>query len=353
MKFDKNHSQMIKGIVVLIMIFHHLFTNPKWIIEGVSFFSLSVGKMSVEQYIAGYGKICIAIFAFISGYGLYIKAKEGQLIRKYILVHLGGIMLKWWLVVLLIFLPVSVFCGGDFRIDILCKNLFLVDITWCPFADYLCFYVILMLISPLLFRLVEVVKRPLLIIILSPFASMVARKLVVVCGIEGLLYEIVYFTLLYLPYVLTGICVAQGGLFQKCFLLVPKNSRLGKLAAGVMLLGTIPLRWHICGNRLLLDSFLAMIFVFCCVILLQEAGSSIWGKVWQFFGEHSTNLWFIHAVFFFDFAEYTQRVVYWPYVPLLIWIWCVMLCIPFSSIINKVIFVVKSMLMKLDKPIHD
>lgn len=69
-RFDAEMSQVIKGIAIIIMVFHHLFGSSDWVLERNCFFSIPMGEYSLEYYVAVFGKICISIYAFLSGYGL-------------------------------------------------------------------------------------------------------------------------------------------------------------------------------------------------------------------------------------------------------------------------------------------
>ncbi len=69
--FDKTASLALKGIAILLMMFHHNFRSIKLYENyNVSFFPFQ------EQQIVNLafsGKICVSIFAFISGYGLFLS----------------------------------------------------------------------------------------------------------------------------------------------------------------------------------------------------------------------------------------------------------------------------------------
>lgn len=67
--FDKNQSLAIKGVAILMMLFHHLFWNPSFFSKyKISFFPVEGGHII---HLAGSFKICICLFAFVSGYGLF------------------------------------------------------------------------------------------------------------------------------------------------------------------------------------------------------------------------------------------------------------------------------------------
>lgn len=71
---DKQTSSVIKGVAVLMMLFHHLFRLEK------QFGKYDVSFAPFKQYqimnIAVAFKICVGIFAFISGYGLFLSYRR-------------------------------------------------------------------------------------------------------------------------------------------------------------------------------------------------------------------------------------------------------------------------------------
>ncbi len=64
---SKKESNILKGIATLLLIWHHLF-NGKAV-----FITYTSALPSLIQNIAWFGRICVGIFAFVSGYGFYIK----------------------------------------------------------------------------------------------------------------------------------------------------------------------------------------------------------------------------------------------------------------------------------------
>lgn len=64
MFYTKNKAKQIQGLAILLMIYHHEF------MDAFSFNHVSLIGLSVEQKIAWFGKICVSLFAFASGYGI-------------------------------------------------------------------------------------------------------------------------------------------------------------------------------------------------------------------------------------------------------------------------------------------
>lgn len=77
---SKKDSLCLKGIAIFMLLFYHLFRQRKLFDEFIiNFFPLSEG---VAVRIAIMCKICVSIFAFISGYGLLKSVKKIHLGRK-------------------------------------------------------------------------------------------------------------------------------------------------------------------------------------------------------------------------------------------------------------------------------
>lgn len=70
---SKSHSLILKGVGILLMIFHHLFYSP----SSTSLFwdyHIHIGShdFGIVNQLGIYAKLCVAIFVFVSGYGLEI-----------------------------------------------------------------------------------------------------------------------------------------------------------------------------------------------------------------------------------------------------------------------------------------
>lgn len=74
--FDKNNSMALKGVAILLMLCHHLFLDEEVNLEyGVIFKPFSAKYV---MKFAEMAKICVPLFVFISGYGLYLSYKNNQ-----------------------------------------------------------------------------------------------------------------------------------------------------------------------------------------------------------------------------------------------------------------------------------
>ena len=72
--FDKKASSVVKGVAIIMLLFHHCFlTTGRYKGYVVDFFPITQEMMLL---IAPYFKVCVGIFAFITGYGITISLKK-------------------------------------------------------------------------------------------------------------------------------------------------------------------------------------------------------------------------------------------------------------------------------------
>ena len=78
-EFSKDNTLALKGIAIIMLLFHHCFsTVSRFENYSVSFFPLTQNFV-VEMTLTF--KICVSIFAFITGYGLVLSLRK--LSKKY------------------------------------------------------------------------------------------------------------------------------------------------------------------------------------------------------------------------------------------------------------------------------
>lgn len=73
-QFNKQDTLMVKGIGILLVYIHHLFSNGDMLTEsGVRFFFLK-GETVVQ--LAAFSKVCVAVFLFLTAYGMTCKYRQ-------------------------------------------------------------------------------------------------------------------------------------------------------------------------------------------------------------------------------------------------------------------------------------
>lgn len=163
----KKESSMLYGIAITMMLFLHLFATNT---ECYSFLNHLFRNSNILHHTAWFCKICVSIYAFISGYGLYksnekdVYIEVKQSIKNdflFSMKHLLKLYKKYW-IVFIIFVPLGFyierFTNFSFHIFIL-SSLGMSSSyngTWW----YIKQYVIFVLIFPLInFIFKEGIKR--------------------------------------------------------------------------------------------------------------------------------------------------------------------------------------------------
>lgn len=103
--FDRDTSFALKGIAILMLLFHHSFGNPGYY-ENYMVFFWSFAETQINN-MALSCKICVAIFAFISGYGLFLnyqKIYETMSASKWCIIRylksFSGYWFAWMMIVI-------------------------------------------------------------------------------------------------------------------------------------------------------------------------------------------------------------------------------------------------------------
>lgn len=112
--FTKRHTNIAKGVGILMMLWHHLFfDDPAY--YGL-FKSLNyINGTPVECHLASICKVCVAVFLFLSGYGSYksFSKYQNNTIKNWLLflVHrLTVLFTDYWLI-FVIFVPMGFIFG--------------------------------------------------------------------------------------------------------------------------------------------------------------------------------------------------------------------------------------------------
>lgn len=104
-RFSREDTTVVKGVAIVLMLLHHAFFFPNRISPSCYQFSfITLGNTSPMSFLADYGKICVALFFFLSGFGL-MKAR-GASAGVRIFKSLKKLLISYWRV-LLSFVPIG------------------------------------------------------------------------------------------------------------------------------------------------------------------------------------------------------------------------------------------------------
>mgnify|MGYP002515828428 FL=1 len=151
----KDYSNMVKGMAVLMMIMHHIWGFPEKIPE------LPLSNLEIQMGAAG--KICVSIFMFLSGYGLYYTfTKKGGI---HVWHRVWNVYKRFWQV-FFIFVPIGfLFLSKPFGIGEFLQNLFCLKFSYNHEWWFLGTYIELILFLPIVLLVEKKKFFPYLIVV--------------------------------------------------------------------------------------------------------------------------------------------------------------------------------------------
>ena len=288
-------TNALKGIALILLLCHHLF----YIQDGSYNDILVFGKYPLVQEFGLACKVCVAIFVFLSGYGLAMKYSHTLLnIREFYATRFTKLMMGYWFVWLL-FIPVGILFF-DRTPEVVYHN----HIVWKFLADFLGlaynfgFYgfnptwwfmsciLVLYLLFPLLFKLC---KRYWLFL------------LVISVGITWIPLYVFNPIKYYLFTFLIGIICVQKGLFDRLFCMAKPVFVRNLLGGGKLLIISIILFTirRFFPYPLFFDSILTLLFVMSYLKLTHSGKLTKW---LEFLGRHSMNIFLFHTFIFYTIS---------------------------------------------------
>ena len=182
MKFTKEHTMQMKGIAIIILLFHHCFLNAqRWatvpyeklaMTKGWGYYPISFAPFSSHtiQYLASFSKICVAMFVFMTGYGMWVsyesqkkKTTMSNYIKKRMVTLMTGFLIIF-VVTEILAIPTGRFIevyGHDFRsvvymiIDALGLAKLLGTPLFCLTWWYMSLAIVLIMIFPFVHSIME------------------------------------------------------------------------------------------------------------------------------------------------------------------------------------------------------
>ena len=149
----KKHSTMVQGIAILLMLYHHFFLNPE-AVPGISY-----GNLSLTMHTAWFGKLCVGLFCFVSGYGMYhVCTRCNHRTLKTFLVEafstclsrIGRLFIRLWAVILVVKGLTLFFQGSFFDQRELLLNMFAINLTYNGSWWFVRLYAVMLLVLPFL-----------------------------------------------------------------------------------------------------------------------------------------------------------------------------------------------------------
>lgn len=289
----KEESNMIKGIAIILMMIHHFWSSMQPI--PLKFDLMGLQIYNIELIVGAICKICVSLFAFLTGWVLYLNPK--YMSYSYSFKKAKSFIINYWIAELVFIIVGFIFCLKLPTFSILLANLFgfetgayeimgynYVNVT---FAWYVRFYLFLLLSFPILLRSLNLASK------VRPLLSFLG--FILFFGIMCYLCRMsdnyfvrkllaVYFE--WIPCVVVGYYFNRYGWFRYFERI---NTKL--LCIFFLLYLLVCYKF---SNGYNLDWFSAVILVWLCMKLFQRIHS----KKLASLGKNSMFIWFIHGLFF-------------------------------------------------------
>ena len=120
--FNIKYSNMIKGIAIIMMVFHHLFW-VKSFSQGynLSFWPFTIGRVA---QIASVFKICVPIFTFLSGYGLLCFYKKLKKKNNFFEIRMLKLLPTYFLIIVLSYVFIATFKTSIIKQKFFANNIY-------------------------------------------------------------------------------------------------------------------------------------------------------------------------------------------------------------------------------------
>lgn len=330
---DKVESLKVKGVAILLMIWHHLFGFNNRVPKYISILDFKGYK--IEWLIANFAKICVAIFLFISGYALYKRYKDENSMN--IMIKKAKKFYLNYLLIFIIFIPIG-FLGlheGKFKFDIIefIENILLIKSTYNFEWWFVSLYIGLLLFTPSIIKLLN--KFPFKVIIGSILIAFLS-EIISIDGFNNSLISIVKNLIFWQHIFVVGMIFSKYSLLYKLKIIV---LQLNKFIIVFILVFCIMFRLFIAmiTNSVYLDFILTPIVIVCILGLFNK--DTLFSKLIIFFGENSMYLWLIHTFFCY---YYFQKYVFIFKYSILIFLFTVIISTIVSILIKKINIKIKA-----------
>lgn len=324
MKFTKEHTMQMKGIAIIILLFHHCFLNAqRWATvpyeklattKGWGYYPISFTPFSSHtiQYLASFSKICVAMFVFMTGYGMWVsyesqkkKTTMSNYIKKRMVTLMTGFLIIF-VVTEILAIPTGRFIevyGHDFRsvvymiIDALGLAKLLGTPLFCLTWWYMSLAIVLIMIFPFVHSIMG--KYQWIVVV----ASIIVPR---ACGF-GQSTDLFRYLLAYT----LGMYFAQHDLLARIKEKFMEQNVAGKLLSLIVSLIGLAVIIKCRQNAWIgwkyldfWDGFAAMYMIVISYIYILNGKWIVKGL--GFLGKHSMNIFLIHSfyrdVFFHEFT---------------------------------------------------
>lgn len=300
-------TSILKGFALLLLLAHHLFYIQNGLYNDIHI----VGNHYLVQDIGTWCKVCVAIFVFLSGYGLTVGAKKTggvQNVKHFYWHRLTKLLMNYWFIWLL-FVPISVFGFGYTFTDAYCTHVilkFILDFLgvincfgWLGYNGTWWFYsciIVLYFAYPWLYKLMDKCLWGLLAVVVALYF------------IPGPYFHSIN---IYYASFVVGMLVCR----------YEQTICIHNPVFWIALFAILAVERFISKDVYIFDSILAL-----CLVVTYKCipVPTIIGKLLDFIGKHSMNIFLFHT---FIYYYWFQSFIYASHNPIVIFLLLLLICL--------------------------
>ena len=320
-------SKYLKAVAIVMMIVHHFFAFPNRLMANDLFVSIgSIQGKPIEQIIGEMCKLCVCIFAFISGYGTYISFRKKEIVKErlsYVIKKIVNIISKYWVVMICFFIPILIIYKKISIMEIL-NNMLLNSFSIVHTGWYVAFYFEAMVFI-FFYSIIEQKGY-----ILDAFVC-IAIPVILEILLPGNMFSH------YFPTFMLGYIFSKHKLYD-CYENKINSTNLKKVISVVVFLMLLVIRLKL-GDTVGFISMITFMGPFICYVfsfvLQYIAKIGLIRKLLLFISKYSMWYWFLQAIFHTGILK-IQRIGYFPKYPILIVIWVLVILTPLALLFEYV-----------------
>ncbi len=336
--YGKEDSKIIAGIAILLMFVHHIFGFQHILRPDVSWTGIQItDEYSLEYILARFGKICVALFAFNTGYAMY-KNRQSFADFNNRLVRIVKFLIAYWICYLL-FIVYAILVNEQLpSIPDVILNMFGINCSpsnpfvTVSFAWYVSFYIICILISPLIIKILSsnrLIYDLLALLSIRIILSLLQRiNITWIYGLQNDLWPIFIVASAYLT--------AKYNLFIRlCRIIDWPWYLLISCLVVIVFIGAYLRIFDYAGAFL---DYIQALLIIAIILNLRRKYKipKTLNAIIKFLGTYSMLLWFMHGVFF-TASKPLQHILYYSETPIIIYITAFLITVPVCLCINPVI----------------
>ena len=353
---NREETNCLKALAIILMFWHHLFGCGAALTGGTEYiWYLSMGDFG-NMFAYG-AKICIALFTFSSGIGLYHSylCKDNPV--KKIIARTIKFLITYWTIMFLVAIPYLIIVHS-FDLSLLLINLFALlhndSILYVSLSWYIKVYLEILLVLPIVKLISCRIRTPLVdlfwgVLLPAYIANFLPSAEESFITMPLFLLSSLKLLLQYFPVFYSGVLFEKYEIAKK-ITLGDNFSLLRKIVivitSVVVMIGVV----YVWGKGYfypITDALTATLFTIAFIyfyrLIIQKC--SILNKILAFIGLYSFQYWLLSGMFYLNTTELTW-ILYLPKISVLICVWNFLILTPFALALGKISGKISGMITK-------